>query len=220
MISSSLITAFLETLLMTLISAFLAYLVGLPLGILLYVTSNNGILKNKPINLILGTLVNILRSIPCLLLIVLLMPITRSILNYGTGHWYSIIIPLFFASFPFIARLVEQSLKEVDIGIIEASKSLGANKFQIIKDILLVEAKPSIIGGIAVSLVSIIGYTSFAYDIGAGGLISHAYSLYTKNPSDPWNISIWIIILLIIIIVQSIQELGFYIQKKLDKRRK
>ena len=92
-------TSFLQTCLMVLISTVLAYLVGLPLGILLYVTGKNGLIKNKVINSIAGFIVNILRSIPCLLLIVLLMPLTRLILKYGTGHWYSIIIPLFFASF-------------------------------------------------------------------------------------------------------------------------
>ena len=213
-------TSFLQTCLMVLISTVLAYLVGLPLGILLYVTGKNGLIKNKVINSIAGFIVNILRSIPCLLLIVLLMPLTRLILKYGTGHWYSIIIPLFFASFPFVARLVEQSLQEVDAGVIEASKSLGASNFQIIKNVILVEAKPSLIGGVAVAMVSILGYTAFAYDIAAGGLISYAYSIYTNNTSDPWNIKIWAVILLIIIIVQVIQELGLFISRKLDKRRK
>lgn len=212
--------AFLETLLMVLIATTLAYIVGLPLGILLYVTGKNGLIKNKIINSISGFIVNILRSIPCLLLIVLLMPLTRLILKFGTGHWYSIIIPLFFASFPFVARLVEQSLQEVDAGVIEASKSLGASNFQIIKKVILVEAKPSLIGGIAVAMVSILGYTAFAYDIAAGGLISYAYSIYINDTSNPWNIKIWTVILLIIIIVQVIQELGLFISRKLDKRRK
>ena len=213
-------TAFLETCLMVLIATFLAYLVGLPLGILLYVTGKNGLVKNKIVNSIVGVIVNILRSIPCLLLIVLLMPLTRLILRFGTGHWYSIIIPLFFASFPFVARLVEQSLQEVDAGVIEASKSLGASNFQIIKHVILVEAKPSLIGGVAVAMVSILGYTAFAYDIAAGGLISYAYSIYTNNTSDPWNIKIWVVIILIILIVQIIQEIGLFISRKLDKRRK
>ena len=198
-------TAFLETCLMVLIATFLAYLVGLPLGILLYVTGKNGLVKNKIVNSIVGVIVNILRSIPCLLLIVLLMPLTRLILRFGTGHWYSIIIPLFFASFPFVARLVEQSLQEVDAGVIEASKSLGASNFQIIKHVILVEAKPSLIGGVAVAMVSILGYTAFAYDIAAGGLISYAYSIYTNNTSDPWNIKIWVVIILIILIVQFLE---------------
>ena len=214
------IKAISETLTMTFISTALAYLVGLPLGTLLYITGKNGLCKNKIVNSIIGVLVNLLRSIPCLLLIVLLMPLTRLIFSRATGRWYTIIIPLFFASFPFVSRLVEQSLQEVDVGVIEAAKALGASPFQIIKKVLFSEARSSIISGIAVSAVSILGYTAFAYEIGAGGLIATAYARYQLNTSDPWNINIWIIILLIIALVQAIQEIGHLISKKLDKRRK
>ena len=217
---SEVMIAFAETLLMTGISVVLAYLVGLPLGLLLYATGKNGLIKNKVLNNIIGGIVNILRSIPCLLLIVLLMPLTRLVLRFGTGHWYSIIIPLFFASFPFVARLVEQSLSEVDAGTIEASKSLGASNFQIMKKVLLVEARPSLIGGVAVAAVSILGYTAFAFDISAGGLIAKAYSIYTQNTADPWNYKICLLIVLIVVIVQVIQETGLYISRKIDKRRK
>ena len=217
---SDLITSFDETLLMTLIATGLAYLVGLPLGMILYVTGKNGLIKNKLVNSVLGIIVNILRSIPCLILIVLLLPLTRQIVGRGTGEWYTIIIPLFFASFPFVSRLVEQSLNEVDAGVIEASKSLGASNLQIITRVILPESKSSLIGGIAVAMVSILGYTAFAYDIGAGGLIAKAYSIYKSNPSEPWSIKIWIVVLLIIVIVQSIQELGLLISRKMDKRRK
>ena len=217
---SDLFTSFNETVLMTFIATFLAYLVGLPLGMILYVTSKNGLVKNKTINSILGFIVNTLRSIPCLLLIVLLLPLTREILGRGTGKWFTIIIPLFFASFPFVSRLVEQSLQEVDAGVIEASRSLGASNFKIMTKVIFPEAKASLVGGVAVAMVSILGYTAFAYDIGAGGLIAKAYSIYKSNPSKPWNIKIWIVVFLIIIIVQSIQELGLFISRKMDKRRK
>ena len=106
MIYNGLITSFSQTLLMTLLAAALAYIVGLPLGILLYVTGNKGLMKNKVINSIFGTIVNILRSIPCLLLIVLLIPLTREVFGRGTGEWYTIIIPLFFASFPFVSNAI------------------------------------------------------------------------------------------------------------------
>ena len=215
-----LLEALRDTMLMTVISTVIAYIIGLPIGVLLYVTSKKGLIPNTIVNTILGTIVNIFRSIPCLLLIVLLMPLTRLILKYGTGHWYSIIIPLFFASFPFVSRMVEQSLQEVDSGVIEAAKSLGATPFQIIRIVIFSEAKSSLISGIGVSAVSILGYTAFAYEIGAGGLIATAYARYQLNTSDPWNINIWIIILLIIAIVQAIQEIGQLISKKVDKRRR
>lgn len=209
-----------ETFLMVVISTLLAYLVGLPLGVVLYVTGKNGLIKNRIINQISGVIVNILRSIPCLLLIVILLPFNRMIIGLGTGEWYTIIIPLFVASFPFVSRLVEQSLNEVDNGVIEASKSLGASNMQIILRIILVEALPSLINGLAVAMVSIIGYTAFAYNIGAGGLISKAYSYYTQDPGHPWAIRIWVVIIFIVAIVQLIQELGLLISRKLDRRKK
>ncbi len=208
-----------ETILMTFISTFLAYIVGIPLGILLFLTGKKGWIKNKILNQVLGGIINLLRSIPCLLLIIVLLPLTRLILGKGTGEWYVIIIPLFFASFPFCTRMVEQSLLEVDQGIIEASRALGGSTFKIIIHSILPEAKISLITGIALSSVSILGYTSFAYNIGAGGLISEAYSLYRKDPSSPWSYKIWIIILLIVLLVWIIQEGSLLIAKKLDKRR-
>ena len=217
---NDLLKAINETLGATFISTLLAYIVGIPLGTLLYVTGKNGICKNRVINAIFGFIVNILRSIPCLLLIVILMPLTRHVFGRATGKWFTIIIPLFFASFPFVSRMVEQSLQEVDSGVIEAPKSLGATPFQIIRKVIFSEAKSSLISGIGVSAVSILGYTAFAYEIGAGGLIATAYARYQLNTSDPWNINIWIIILLIIAIVQAIQEIGQLISKKVDKRRK
>jgi len=105
-------TATYETVLMTLITTLAAYLVGIPLGVLLSVTSKNGLHPNKPLNLVFGIIINILRSIPCMLLIVILFPLTRSVFKTGTGKWYVMLIPLFFASFPFVSRLVEQSLAQ------------------------------------------------------------------------------------------------------------
>ena len=162
----------LETLGMTLISTFMAYLVGLPIGVLLNITSKNGLRPNKWVNHIVGGIVNILRSIPCLIIVVLCLPIVREIFGRGSGAWYTMLIPLFVGSFGFVARIVEQSLAEVPAGEIEAVRSLGAIDFQIIYKVLLPEARSSLLTGLAVSLVSILGYTSFAYNIGAGGLIS------------------------------------------------
>lgn len=207
-----------DTLLMTSISTLFAYLIGLPIGIYLYVSSKKGLKPNKVLNLVLGTIVNIFRSIPCLLLIIILIPLTNVIFGKGSwsGNWYSMVVPLVFASFAFIARMVEQSLTEVGAGVIEAAKSLGATDFQIITKVLLSEAKPSLISGFAVSVVSIIGYTSFAGYIAGGGLIVEAFNLgyYGTN-----KLGMWICIVFVIVIVQLIQEGGLFIAKKIDKRR-
>src|SRR5574344_1181049 len=218
---SNLWVASYETLLMTIISTILAYLVGLPLGILLYMTSKNGICHNKFINIPLGIIVNIMRSIPCLLLIILLMPLTRSVFGIGTGKWFTMIIPLFFSSFAFISRIVESSLNEVDGGVIEMARSMGATDRQIIFKVMLKEAKPSLILGVAISMISILGYTAFAYDLGAGGLISEAYSFFTRHTGDFYKYpTVWVIIVLIVVIVQLIQEGSILLNKKIDKRRK
>ena len=209
-----------ETAGMTLISAALAYLVGLPLGILLYNTGKKGLRPNRVVNLILGTIVNVLRSIPCLILIIVLIPLTRGVFGRATGDWYTMIIPLFFASFAYVARVVETSLNEVDQGVVEAAKSMGASSLQIILKVLLKEARPSLLLGVALSTISILGYTAFAYDFGAGGLIAKAYSVYHSSPmnylSKP---DIWVILLLIVAVVQVIQELGLFLAKRTDKRR-
>lgn len=222
--------AIVETLGMTIIGTILAYFIGFPIGVILNITSSNGIKPNKIINSILGFIVNIMRSIPCLLLIVILLPLTRLLLGRSTGEWYVMIIPIFVAAFGFVARIVESSLNEVDGGVIEAAKSMGASTWQIIKKVLVVEAKPSLINGIAVATINIIGFTAFAYDFGAGGLISKAYSFYKNNAKyfvsydqffkNPDLINLLISVLLIIILVQVIQELGQQISKKIDKRRK
>jgi D-methionine transport system permease protein len=212
--------ATLETLGMTLISTALAYLVGIPLGICLNITSKNGLHPQKVVNLFIGVIVNLLRSVPCMLLIILLLPITRAIVGRGTGDWYTILIPLFVASFPFVARMVEQSLAEVPSGEVEAVRSMGASNAQIIRKVLIAEAKPSLISGTAVSAISILGYTSFAYDFAAGGLISSAYSFYNNHTGNYLTYpNVWLIILVVVVIVQLLQEIGLYIARKTDKRR-
>ncbi len=216
---SNLINAAGDTLLMTIISIIIAYVIGLPLGVILYITSNKGLRPNKIINFTLGTIVNIFRSIPCLLLIVILIPVTNVIFGKGSwsGNWYSMIVPLVVASFAFVARMVEQSLAEVNTGVIEAAKSMGATDLQIILKVLLPESKSSLISGFAVVIVSVIGYTSFAGYISAGGLIVEAFNLGYYSTNQLW---MWICIFVVIIIVQILQEGGLYISKKLDKRRK
>ena len=214
-----LLEALRDTMLMTVISTVIAYIIGLPIGVLLYVTSKKGLIPNTIVNTILGTIVNIFRSIPCLLLIIVLIPITNVIFGKGSwsGNWYSMIVPLVFASFAFIARMVEQSLTEVNSGVIEAARSLGASDFQIIMKVLLSEAKPSLISGFAVTVVSIIGYTSFAGYIAGGGLIVEAFNLGYYGTD---KLGMWICILFVVIMVQLIQEGGLFISKRIDKRRK
>ena len=217
---SNIFIMILETLGMTFISCAIAYLFGLPMGVLLNVTSSKGIMPCKWLNSILSVIINVLRSIPCLIIVVLLTSTVRGIFGRATGAWYTIIVPLVVTSFGFVSRMVEQSLSEVDRGKIEAIESLGATKFQIIMKVLLPETKASLISGLAVTLVSILGYTSFAYNIGAGGLIAGIWTFFSKNTgsylSNPF---FWIMIIFVVIIVQVIQETGLLISKKIDKRR-
>lgn len=216
---TNLLQAIRDTLLMTTISTVIAYIIGLPIGVLLYMTSKKGLKPNKILNSIIGVIVNIFRSIPCLLLIIILIPLTNVIFGKGSwsGNWYSMIVPLVAASFAFIARMVEQSLAEVPYGVIEASKSLGASTSQIVLKVLLSEAKPSLVSGFAVTVVSIIGYTSFAGYIAGGGLIVEAFNLGYYGTEE---LGMWLCIMFVVIIVQLIQEGGLYVSKKIDKRRK
>ena len=210
-----------ETILITFISTFLAYLVGLPLGVILNATSPKGVHPNRIANSTLSIIVNVLRSIPCLIIVVLAMPISRAIFDRATGKWYTMIIPLFLTSFAYVARVVEQSLSEVDSGKFEAIRSLGASNSQLIFKVAIPESAPSLIVGLSVTMVSILGYTSFAYNIGAGGLISQIWTYYTRNTGNyasEWMF--WIMIIFVVLIVQIVQELGLFISRKIDKRRK
>lgn len=210
-----------ETILITFISTFLAYLVGLPLGVILNATSSKGVYPNRIFNSVLSIIVNVLRSIPCLIIVVLAMPISRAIFDRATGKWYTMIIPLFLTSFAYVARVVEQSLSEVDSGKFEAIRSLGASNSQLIFKVAIPESAPSLIVGLSVTVVSILGYTSFAYNIGAGGLISQIWTFYTRNTGNyasEWMF--WIMIIFVVLIVQIVQELGLFISRKIDKRRK
>lgn len=209
-----------ETLTMTFLSTLFAYILGLPCGVLLNVTSKNGIKPCKWINFIVGLIVNVLRSVPCLIVIVLCIPWTRAWFGKGTGEWFTIIIPMTVCAFGLVSRMVEQSLAEVPAGEIEAVKSLGATDFQLITKVILPEAKASLITGVAVVAVSVLGYTSFAYNIGAGGLVSGIYTFYSRNTGDYLSSAFfWILIVIVVVIVQLIQEAGLKIAKLTDKRR-
>ena len=193
-----------ETLYMTILSTVIAYIVGLPLGILLSVTGKGGILRNRAVNGILGALVNILRSVPFLILLVVLIPFTRLLVGTSLGTTATI-VPLTIGSIPIVARMVESSLQEVPPGIIEAAESMGASPLEIIVRFMLPEAVPSLLLGSAINLATILGYSAMAGFVGGGGLgdIAIQYGFY-RYQSDILFVSVAILI----IIVQIFQEAG------------
>mgnify|MGYP001537242301 FL=1 len=158
-----------NTLLMTLPATFFAYLIGLPLGVLLVITRKDGILPKPTLNRIIGVIVNLLRSVPFIILMVMLFPATRAILGRGTGT-VSIIIPLTVSAFPYVARMVEGSLLEVDNGVVEAAQAMGSTTFQIVRKVLIPEAMPSLVNGFAICITTILGYTAMAGTAGGDGL--------------------------------------------------
>ncbi|MCI8326171.1 MAG: ABC transporter permease [Lachnospiraceae bacterium] len=207
---------FWETIYMTLVSTALGYLIGTPLGIILAVTDKGGIKQNRIVYRILDVISNIIRSIPFLILLILIIPLTRFLVgkSYGSS---ATIVPLVIAAAPYIGRMVESSLKEVDEGVIEAAKSMGAGTWTIIFKVLLVEARTSLIVGVTIALGTILGYSAMAGVIGGGGLgdIAIRYGYY-RYQSDIMIVTIVILVL----IVQILQALGMMLSKKLDRRNK
>lgn len=197
-------TGLIETLQMTVISAVLAYIIGMPLGVLLVVTDKGHILQNRIVNTIFGTIVNIFRSIPFLILLVFLIPFTRWITGASIGTTATI-VPLTVGAIPIIARMVESSLKEVPPGIIEAAQSMGASPLQIIFRFLIPEAVPSLLLGGAINLATILGYSAMAGCIGGGGLGAIALNYgYYRYQTDVLLVTV----VTLILIVQIFQELG------------
>lgn len=203
-----------ETIYMTLLSTFFSYVIGLPLGIILSVTDKNGIHPMPVLNRILGFIVNIFRSMPFIILMVAMLPVAKFVVGTSLGN-KAMIVTLVIAAAPYVARMVESSIKEVNAGVIEAAQAMGSSSFQIIWKVLIPEAKPALITGSVISMVTILGYSAMAGTIGGGGLgqIAITYG-YQRSTED----IIWICILLIIIIVQIIQEIGTRIARKTDKR--
>lgn len=203
-----------ETLFMTLLSSLLAYLIGIPLGIFLVVTDQNGIKPNRALNTVLGVAINLLRSVPFIILLISVLPITKLIVQTTLGP-RAVVPPLVIAAFPYIARMVESSLKEVDAGVIEAAKSMGASTSQIIFKVLLPESRPSLFVGAAISVTTILGYSAMAGFVGGGGLgtIAINYGYYRYNVQ-----MMAIAVAILVIIVQLIQESGMKIAKAVDKR--
>ena len=207
-------TGFAETIYMTLISAIFAYVIGMPLGLLLVVTDKDGIKPIPWLNAILGTVINFIRSVPFLILMVALMPFTKAVVGTVIGA-KAAIVGLLVAAAPFVARMVESSLKEVEKGVIEAAQSMGASPFQIMTRVLLPEAKPSLLVGSAISITTILGYSAMAGFVGAGGLgaIATNYGYY-RGQTDV----MYVMVILMVIIVQIFQEAGMRISKKTDRR--
>ena len=203
-----------ETVYMTVLSTAIAYLLGLPLGILLNITDKNGLKPIVWLNKILGFTVNVLRSIPFIILMVAMLPVAKLVVGTSLGN-KAMIVMLVIAAAPYIARMVESSLKEIDGGVIEAAKSMGASDFQIITKVFLPEAKPSLIVGAVISTVTVLGYSAMAATIGGTGLgqIAVVYG-YQRFKQD----IIWVSVVLIVVIVQIIQEFGMLVARKTDRR--
>lgn len=203
-----------QTLYMTGISVLATFILGILLGLLLFLTSPGNMWENKPINTVIGGIVNIFRSIPFIILIVLLIPF--STLLFGTMIGEQAALPsLIIGAAPFYARMVEIGLREIDKGVIEAAKSMGATTATIIWKVLLPESMPALVSGITVTAIALIGYTAMAGVIGAGGLGNLAYlEGFQRNQNDVTLVAT-VIILIIVFIVQFI---GDFITSKIDKR--
>ncbi len=205
-----------DTLYMTILSTLCGYLIGLPMGVALNCSSNEGIKPNRYIYRVLDLISNLVRSVPFLILLILLIPLTRMIVGKSYGPT-AVIVPLTICAAPYIARIVESSLKEVDKGVIEAVRSMGASNLQIIFKVLLPEARPSLIVGATICTGTILGYSAMAGTVGGGGLgdIAVRYGYYR------WQTGIMIItVALIVVLFQIFQNTGMKIAQLTDKRKK
>ncbi len=209
-----LLTAVWETVFMTFVSLFCASVFGLMIGILLYCTQTGGLFQNRIINRVTDIVVNVLRAIPFMILLILLIPLTRALVGTMLGA-KAALPPLIVASTPFYARMCVIAFQEVDKGTIEASKAMGASNMQIIRKVLLPEALPAIVSGIAVTGISLVGYTAMAGAIGAGGLgnLAYMYGFARRN-----NAVLYTSTIIIVLIVFAIQWIGDAIVRKIDKR--
>ena len=209
-----LLQGFLETVQMTVISTVVAVLLGVPLGVILVITSRGHIMQNEAVNKVLGAIVNATRSIPFIILMVAIIPFTRLVAGTSIGTTAAC-VPLTLAAIPFLARLVETAIKEVNGGVIEAAQSMGATPLQIIWKVLLPEALPTLIDNITVLIVNLISYSAMAGAIGGGGLgdIAIRYG-YQRFQGDAMLATI----VILIVLVQVIQSLGDYLSRKVNKK--
>ena len=205
-----------DTLVMVIVSTFFAYLLGLPMGVALILTQPHGIRPNRVLNRVLGWIINIGRSLPFIILMVAIMDFTKLIVGTKIGV-KGAIVPLVISAAPFIARMVETSLAEVDAGVVEAAQSMGASPLQIVWKVYLPEAKPSLILGGAISIVTILAYTAIAGAVGAGGLgdLAIRYGYQRRVPS-----MMWVTVVFLIVLVQVIQYVFSRVSTRIDKRLK
>lgn len=203
-----------QTLAMTIIGTLVSYLIGLPVGVSLIATAPNGIRPMKAYNKVMGFIVNVIRSMPFLILMIAFMPYIRKVIGTGIGT-AATTAALILAAWPFVARMVEQSLLEVDPGVVEAAQAMGASNMQIIRKVLLLEARPSLLNGAAVATITILGYSAMAGTVGGGGLgdLAIRYGLYRFQPAI-----MWITIVVLVILVQILQEIGIKIAARMDNR--
>jgi len=199
---------------MTVFSTIGAYLIGMPLGILLSVTDKDGIKPAPTLNWTVGTFINIMRAVPFLILAVVAIPVPRFIMGTSLGY-KAMTVTLVIAAFAFVARLVENSIKEVDKGVIEAAQSMGASTLQIIYKVLIPEAKPSLILGAAIAATTILGYSAMAGILGGDGLgfVAITYGYYRRERDI-----MWIAVILLIMLVMVGQFFGNLLARKVDKR--
>ena len=213
---SMILTGLYETLLMTAASSFFSYVIGIPLGVILVVSDTSGIKPMPVLNGVLGSVINLIRSVPFMILLIMVIPLTRLMVGTSIGP-VAVIPPLVIAAAPYIARMVESSLKEVDAGVIEAAKSMGASNMQIIFKVLLPESRPSLLVGAAISVTTILGYSAMAGFTGGGGLgtiaINYGYYRYQTD-------IMFITVAILVILVQIIQEIFMRSSKHSDKRVK
>jgi len=213
MLGSLLIPALGETLFMVLVSTALAVIIGFWPAIVMIITDKNGLRPNEKVYKILDVIVNVLRSFPFIVLMVILIPFTRLIVGKSIGT-IAAIVPLTIGSAPFVTRIIESALKEVDNGVIEAAKSFGASTSQIIFKVMLPEALPSIVSGITLTVISVVGFSAMAGAIGAGGLgdiaIRYGYQMFREDV-------LFATVILLIVLVQVLQSVGMLIYKKVNK---
>ena len=208
-----LIEGFNKTIIMVFFSTLFSVILGFILGIILIVTAPNGLKPNKGLYKSLDTIINILRGFPFLILMVAIMPLTKLIVGKSIGTTAAI-VPLTIAAAPFVARIIESALKEVDPGIVEAAKSFGASNMQIIFRVMIKEAVPSIVSGLTLTIISIIGYSAMAGTVGGGGLGDLALRYgYQRYQTDVMIVTV----IILVIIVQALQSLGNYFYKKLSQ---
>ena len=212
-IKDAIVSGIFETFEMTLFASLFSYIVGMPLGVILYATSKGRILQNRIVNGIIGFIVNVARSLPFLILLVLLIPFTRFVVGSSIGTVASI-VPLTVGAVPIVARMVESSLNEVNPGIIEAAKSMGASPVYTIIHFIIPEAVPSLLQGGAINIATVLGYSAMAGVIGGGGLgaiaLQYGYYRYQKEV-------LWTTVALLIAMVMIIQEVGIRLSKKTRK---